>query len=487
MLKPLNSDFHGSTPLPRVLLEAFPLTIRQGTGIFNYSLHLLQAFNKLNISHVGLLLLFENRIYYPKRLASQQPLIQLQSYAQLLANLHRNRANLQQQAWYQKRLYGRSLSRLAEALTVATLPLQRIDIVKIPEHFKASLLEIITGGNSLVYDFITENTPYFVNLSRHDLLLRSLLGLSNTVDLKRWQTHYDVFHCTHLSPLYVPAIPRVTTIHDIVPLLRPELVNSKLPFAFTRLLAENIKASDKIIAVSESTRNDLVKFCGVPPEKIVVIYEAASSLFQPIEYAEAKPFLQSVGLIDHYDRPVPYFLFMGNIEPKKNIRRILLAFREFCLRQQGRWKLVVVGAKAWGYESVKDLMQGMIEQQVLIHLDYLPTSHLPLLLSHATAFLFPSLAEGFGLPVLEAMSCGCPVIVSGIAALQEVCGEAAIQVNPQSIPEIYQAIALLANNPSLRATLGQKGLQRSRQFSWSDCASKTLAVYQEVCQQRPRR
>jgi alpha-1,3-rhamnosyl/mannosyltransferase len=146
-------------------------------------------------------------------------------------------------------------------------------------------------------------------------------------------------------------------------------------------------------------------------------------------------------------------------------------------------KLVIVGSQAWGFDDVKELMQQGIADGVVIHPGYLPTNELPALLSHAQALIFPSLIEGFGLPVLEAMACGCPVITSDIPCIREITGDAAIKVNPLSIDEISQAITIVANDEALRDKLSHLGLLQNELFSWKRCAKETIAVYHEAIAQ----
>jgi glycosyltransferase involved in cell wall biosynthesis len=316
-------------------------------------------------------------------------------------------------------------------------------------------------------------------MSRSALILRNICGLSNRINSRQLARAYDVFHCTHLSPFTVPNLPQVTTIHDIVPLIRPELVSSELVLIFAKLLKSNINNSTKLIAVSQATKDDLVHYCQVPPEKITVVYEAARTEFQPVSAKLARPILSKFGLVTEQDR-VPYFIFVGNIEPKKNIKRLLLAFQQFSMSDKLGCKLVMVGSIGWGYDDVKDIMAEMSLAGILIHTGYLPTDRLPALLSHAQALLFPSLTEGFGLPVLEAMACGCPVITADIPCIKEIAGDAAIKIDPLSIDKICQAITAVSIDESLRANLTRLGLAQNKLFSWERCARETLAVYDEA-------
>jgi glycosyltransferase involved in cell wall biosynthesis len=454
--------------MPRILLESFPLTLKKGTGIYTYSINLLRALNDLNLTDIGLLLLFDARVRKLGKRGNKKALIVLQNYADLMDDLVRDE--------------GASLGKGARRyVSLASSLFSQPNIIDVPDYIKPSLREILTENTPSPYDFLAQNHPYVVDLPRPLLIARSTFNIAGEVRVKRLVENYDVFHCSHLSPLSVPGLPRVTTVHDIIPLLRPELTKDNRRL-FARLLDVNLQLSDKVIAVSEATRKDLVQFGGVPPEKISVVYEAAAPGLAPISFEASAPFLRSLHLVNEGGQQTPYFVFVGNIEPKKNVRRLLEAFKEFSLRDEAGYKLVIVGSKAWGYEAVKDLLEELVKLKKVIVTGYLPVNYLPALLSHARASLFPSLIEGFGLPVLEAMACGCPVITSNAPSILEVSGDAAIHVDPQSVADIAKAIDRLADDDDLHAQLREKGFQQNAHFSWERCAQETLKVYDEARQ-----
>jgi glycosyltransferase involved in cell wall biosynthesis len=454
--------------MPRILLESFPLTLKKGTGIYTYSLSLLRALNDLEILDIGLLLLFETQIKKLSDRHSKKSLMILRSYADLLDALSQGKSVQIGRGW-------RRLKWLVSAV------IAQPGIVDVPSYMKPSLREVLTENTPTPYDFLDQNHPYIVDSTRPKLLVKSRLNATSDIKVRQLVENYDIFHCTHLSPISVPGLPRVTTVHDIIPLLRPELTKDNRRL-FAELLEINLRASDRVIAVSEATKKDLVEFCNVAPEKVSVVYEAARTDLMPVDREAAAPFLRALELINPNSEIQPYFLFVGNIEPKKNVRRILEAFQQFSLRDQVGYKLVIVGSKAWGFNAVKDLLGKLIKSQKVLLTGYLSVEYLPALLSQARAFLFPSLIEGFGLPVLEAMACGCPVITSTAAAISEVCGDAAIQVDPQSVSELAKAIARIAVDDQLHSELKEKGLQQNSYFSWERCAKETLAVYEQACQ-----
>jgi glycosyltransferase involved in cell wall biosynthesis len=467
---------------PRVLFEAYPLTLKNGTGIYVYALNLLRGLDMQREDSAGLLLLMDETLTIPsKTLSSSNELKNIQNYSKLLSQLFQTRypdisRNSRSNNWSNN-----LLNFFKKAASINLLPLSFLSQPKafsLPSVLKSSLTEIL--NNSFVsYDFLSRHQPYIVNISRSFLMLRNISGFTNQISSSQLTENYDVFHCTHLSPLTVANIPQVTTIHDIVPLIRPELVSNQLVLVFAELLKSNLRNSTKIIAVSQATKDDLVQYCQVPAEKITVVYEAAREEFKPVNIEVARPILSKIGLFSEKIN-VPYFVFVGNIEPKKNVKRLLLAFQQFSLRDRRGCKLIMVGSAAWGFDDVKGLMKEMIEAEILIHPGYLPTNQLPALFSHAQALMLPSLIEGFGLPVLEAMACGCPVITSDIPCIREIAGNAAIRVDPLSIEQICQALTDVASDESLRANLSQLGLAQNKLFSWERCARETLEVYQST-------
>ncbi|WP_310428852.1 glycosyltransferase family 1 protein [Chamaesiphon sp. VAR_48_metabat_135_sub] len=482
---PAQSDCNNELSIsnPRILFEAYPLTLKNGTGIYVYALNLLRGINtERDNNSAGLLLLLNEQINLPLGgLSSSHELKNIQSYAKLLSQLFQTRypnisRSNRSNNWIP--LAQRLLRKILRTIFLPVSFFLRPQAFSFPTVLKSSLTEIL-NDSFISYDFLHHHQPYLVNFSRSFLMLRGVLKISNRISSRHLAEAYDVFHCTHISPLTVANLPQVTTVHDIVPLIRPELVSSQLVLVFAKLLKANLGNSTRLIAVSQATKDDLVRYCQVPAAKITVVYEAARKEFQPVSAEIARPILSKIGLIVD-EVSIPYFVFVGNIEPKKNIKRLLLAFEQFAMSDPRGCKLVMIGSHAWGFDDVKDLMTEMIAAGTLIHPGYLPTDRLPALFSHAQALMLPSLIEGFGLPVLEAMACGCPVITSDIPCIQEIAGDAAIKIDPLSIEEICRAITTIANDESLRANLSKLGLAQNKLFSWERCARETLTVYREA-------
>ena len=290
-----------------------------------------------------------------------------------------------------------------------------------------------------------------------------------------------LFVPAHVLPLVHPA-RSVVTIHDLGYLYFPQshTTSSRRYLDFsTRFSGQSAR---RIIAVSQATKNDLVRHYNIAAEKIRVIYHGYDhALFRPVtdptHLASVRATLQ-IG-------PEPYLLYVGTIQPRKNLSRLLEAFAHlihdpnFDYPAREGLKLVLAGQPGW-------LSGPIIEQVDKLHLNsrviftgYVPDEDLPALLTEAVAFVLPSLYEGFGMGVIEAMACGCPVICSNAGSLPEVAGNAALLHHPLDRAALEAQLRRLLTNPPLRQELRQKGLAQAARFSWERCATETLAVLEE--------
>lgn len=235
---------------------------------------------------------------------------------------------------------------------------------------------------------------------------------------------------------------------------------------------KGIRKAQKIIAVSQNTKRDLIKYLEIPEEKITVVYEGVDhDLFKPV---------RRKGLVDD-----PYILYVGSEHPRKNLAGLLRAFKK--LKKERRFKdlkLIKVG-KAGGREAdfrkqTLDIIQTLELDKEVIFTEFVPKEELPFYYSGAECFVFPSLFEGFGLPPLEAMACGCPVITSNVASLPEIIGNTGLLIDPHNVNEITQALGEVLGDDNLKRELRTKGLERARGFSWEKAAKETMEVYREV-------
>jgi glycosyltransferase involved in cell wall biosynthesis len=223
-----------------------------------------------------------------------------------------------------------------------------------------------------------------------------------------------------------------------------------------------------VLTPSLATRRDVVQGLGLPEDRVVSIPYAAAEMFRPVETRPPHPGLDQ-----------PYFLFVGTIEPRKNLVRLLDAFAEFATRVSGV-NLVLAGQRGWKCEDIYErARRADIAGRTLI-LDYVDEASLPALYSHALACVYPSLFEGFGFPVVEAMSCGTPVLTSNSTSLAEIGEGAALLVDPLDTKAISDGLFALSQDPGLRAGLRERGLARAASFSWRETGRKTLNAYQRA-------
>lgn len=280
---------------------------------------------------------------------------------------------------------------------------------------------------------------------------------------------FDLIHCpTHEAPFFRKLKTKtVATIHDLTPLVLPEEQKFNRVFYFKYFLKPLLRNFDGIIADSFSTKNDLMKFFGIPEEKISVVYLGVSERFKP---QTADPvFLNRWGL------EPGYIFFMGTIEPRKNIVRLLGAFEK--IRQKFKIKLVIAGGLGWQYQKI---YQKILASKDVVFLGYVPDEYLPALYNGARIFVYPSLYEGFGLPVLEAMASGLPVITSNTSSLKEIAIDAAILINPLDTEALEREMSRLISSENLQKELAEKTLKQAQKFSWDKTAAETYQVYQKV-------
>jgi len=282
-----------------------------------------------------------------------------------------------------------------------------------------------------------------------------------------------LFHATEHLLLPFRRLPTVLTVHD--------LIFDHLPQAHKWLNRRYLKLAmplftrraTHIIAVSEATRRDLIRLYGLPADKITVIYEAADPRFSPRNALERQTVRATYGL------PARYILYVGTIEPRKNLLRLLRAWEPLYGAGEAP-PLVIVGKRGWLSGDFFAAVERSPARDGVIITGYLLDDDLPAVFSAATLFVFPSLYEGFGLPPLEAMACGTPVLCSNRSSLPEVVGEAALTVDPANVEAIRHAMRRLLRDAALREALRRKGLEQAARFSWQQAAEETLRLYRRL-------
>lgn len=284
----------------------------------------------------------------------------------------------------------------------------------------------------------------------------------------------DVLH----SPDFIPPFRRncksVITVHDLAFLLYPQFLTEDSAHYYGQI-DQAVLHTDHIIAVSQNTKEDIIRLLGVPEDKITVIYEAASPIYRPVE---DKKELRRVR--EKYHIAGDFILFVSTIEPRKNLPTLLRAFRQLLDDYKPEVQLVIAGRRGWLFEDVFSLVDELKLSEDVLFLGRVPVEDLPPLYTAARLFAYPSTYEGFGLPPLEAMACGTPVVVSNVSSLPEVVGDAALMVAPDDIPGLTVALWRGLTDEAQRAELIAKGFRRAKCFSWEKTARQTLAVYQRL-------
>jgi glycosyltransferase involved in cell wall biosynthesis len=270
----------------------------------------------------------------------------------------------------------------------------------------------------------------------------------------------DIFHASN-QVHHAPGRARLTaTIHDLTAFLMPELHTTGNVRA-DRVFAERIlRRADGLIAVSENTRQDAIRVLGIAPERITRIYSGVAQ-----EYFDAAP----------VRRTRPYVLYVGAIEPRKNLETLLDAWRAIRTDLREAFELVIAGPMGWAPEATRQRIQAEAT-----YLGYVPEADLPGLTAGATAFVYPSLYEGFGFPVAQAMAAGVAVVTSNVSCLPEIAGEGAALVDPRSAAEIASGLTRVLESEALRAELGRLGRERAMGYRWEKCAAESLEFFRRV-------
>jgi len=303
----------------------------------------------------------------------------------------------------------------------------------------------------------------------HHRLERLLLPL----ELLARQPRPSLLHSLdHVAPKWGPW-RSVVTLHDLAFLLYPG-THTAASRAYYAATGESVRRAQRVIAVSQRTASDAVRLLGVDPARVRVVHEAAGPAFAPRPYEALPPLAARL----RFPLDKPYVVFVGTLEPRKNVPLLLDAFA--IVRRQVDAHLVLVGARGWLDEPIfaAHARSGLAEAAHFV--GWIDEHDLAVLYSHAGVLVLPSLYEGFGLPVLEAMACGAPVISSNAGPLPEVAGDAAVLLNPTDPSAWAQAILAVLTNPRRTQDLRARGMRRAAQFSWQLAAEATREVYREA-------
>ncbi len=283
----------------------------------------------------------------------------------------------------------------------------------------------------------------------------------------------DLLHVQFTAPPITPC-PVVATVHDLAFEHLPETFRRRSWLQLRLTVRWTAKRAAHIIVPSEYTRRDLIATYGIAPDRITVTPLAAAERFAPVDAERVRRVCAQYGIDG------PYILAVGSIQPRKNLGRLFAAYERLQRKSaQGKLpRLVVVGRRAWLFEATLRAAERLGDR--VLFTDYVPEEDLPPLYAGALCFVYPSFFEGFGLPPLEAMQCGTPVLVGNRTSLPEVVGEAGLMVNPFDEAELAEALERLIEDAALRAELSRRGLERARQFNWHRTARLTLDAYKKA-------
>lgn len=300
--------------------------------------------------------------------------------------------------------------------------------------------------------------------------LWTFLGLSKK--LLENKNKIDVFFSpTHYLPFYTGK-PSVISIMDVSYLHFQNLFKKKDLYQLKLWGGYSLRKSDKIITISESSKNDIIKAYGVSEKKVAVVYPGIKK-GSSIEYSV----LSMDKLMEKYGIKGNYILFVGTLQPRKNIEKLIEAL---AITKNKKLELVIVGKKGWMYEAILDAPNKYEVSDRVKFMDNIGDEDLPLFYKNAVCFVLPSLYEGFGLPILEAMQYGCPVLASNVSSLPEAGGDAAIYFDPQNSEDIAEKIDKVASDEKLRKEMIQKGHEQVKKFSWEKTARETLSVLENL-------
>ncbi|OGE81748.1 MAG: hypothetical protein A2826_02985 [Candidatus Doudnabacteria bacterium RIFCSPHIGHO2_01_FULL_43_23] len=329
--------------------------------------------------------------------------------------------------------------------------------------------EFIRANVKIVFFTFSEYKKYLPFFYSH------VLVASNIISEK-----LDVYHSpANIIPLRYSGKFCITT-HDLAIYRRPDLFPKSQGFSLKYIVPRSIHQAKKIIAVSESTKRDIQEFFSVDQKKVKVIHEGVDHqrFSQSSTIENSKEYLG-----EKYNIRNEYLLFVGTLEPRKNLIRLLEAFYRLLAgnpNYKSKYQLLLAGSLGWLYDTIFDEVKNRgLGENVLLP-GYVDAEDLPTLYRNATIFIYPSLYEGFGLPVLEALTSGTPVITSDSSSMPEIAGDAALFVDPVDVEGMVSAMRRFLEDEKLRSNYSERALLQAKKFSWEKCARETLDVYREV-------
>ncbi|TLS52011.1 glycosyltransferase family 4 protein [Paenibacillus antri] len=288
------------------------------------------------------------------------------------------------------------------------------------------------------------------------------------------RTKYDLFHGTNFTIQPIRKRCSVVSIHDLAFLRNPNTTSAKIYAHHSKWVPYSAQRAERVIAISEQTKEDIVELLHIPESKVDVIHLAADKKFKPVPSEAVRD------TICKYNLPESYFLFVGTLEPRKNLLGLLQSFNQLKKTFHSEAKLVIVGAKGWKFDPIFQYVQEHGLQQEICFTGFIADEDLPAIYTGALAFVFPSWYEGFGIPLLEAMGCGVPVIASNASSIPEVVGDNGILLPPDAFEEWADAMRQFEIDSRHRDSYIEKSLERATRFGWEQTYEKTKSTYRKA-------
>jgi len=330
--------------------------------------------------------------------------------------------------------------------------------------------------------YVSRDNRHFFNLSSDNIEIKEIPRIFSNPFLKIfweqcflpfyiWKNNVDLYHAPgFVLPFFrINKVPFLMTVADMTFFSHPQHHKTIKNIYFKHMIPFSLKKAEKVITISENTKKDVIEQTNTVPSKIKSILLGVDKIFLDKKNSRDKK------VLDKYNIKKPYILFVGMLEPRKNIKGLIEAF--YLVQNKHDNDLIIVGKKGWMYQDIFKLVKKLKLEGEVIFTGYLPDEDLPSLYSNATCFVYPSFYEGFGIPIVEAMACGCPVITSNNSSMREVAGEAAILVNPYNVEEIKDAIEKVIYNPKEKKRLQKLGFQNVKRFNWDKMAEETINMY----------
>jgi glycosyltransferase involved in cell wall biosynthesis len=309
--------------------------------------------------------------------------------------------------------------------------------------------------------------------------------LREEIEIPLWLSNegVDIFHLPQngfRTPIRDRRTKIIVTIHDLIPYFIPEMVRPSFLKRFITEMPQIIERADHITTVSETSKQDLIKVFNVNPEKITVIPSAPSSIYTRLPKQEVQSFLKT-----NFNLEKPYILYVGGLNPRKNVPELIYAYSKIHRDLPTSHLLVIPGSNSKHLQKLKQLVEALDLSAEVFFPGFVESEALPYLYNGASLFVYPSLYEGFGLPPIEAMACGTPVITSNVSSLPEVVGDAALTINPSDTLQLAETMFTVLTNSTLARNLIKRGIKHAQRYSWEQNAKRFLEVYHQVAGVEP--